>query len=81
MTLLASYENREYAMYNFIYPLLANDNFSILSSTTSNKPHKGNRKKRPMGHIAHLRKQLKSINTYDYIITLKKRRKKTLFTL
>ena len=46
MTLLASNENREYAMYNFIYPLLANDNFSILSSTTSNKPHKGNRKKR-----------------------------------
>lgn len=41
MTLLASNENREYAMYNFIYPLLANDNFSILSSTTSNKPHKG----------------------------------------
>ena len=29
-----------------------------------------------MGHIAHLRKQLKSINTYDYIITLIKRRKK-----
>ena len=26
--------------------------------------------KRPMGHIAHLRKQLKSINTYGYIITL-----------
>ena len=24
-------------------------------------------KKRPMGHIAHLRKQFKSINTYDYI--------------
>ena len=47
MTLLASNENREYAMYNFIYPLLANDNFSILSSTTSNKPHKGNKKKRP----------------------------------
>ena len=23
--------------------------------------------KRPMGHIAHLRKQLKSINTYNYI--------------
>ena len=22
--------------------------------------------KRPMGHIAHLRKQFKSINTYDY---------------
>ena len=32
--------------------------------------------KRPMGHIAHLRKQFKSINTYDYIITLIKRRKK-----
>ena len=27
-----------------------------------------------MGHIAHLRKQFKSINTYDYIITLIKRR-------
>ena len=37
--------------------------------------------KRPMGHIAHLRKQFKSINTYDYIITLIKRRKKTLLTL
>ena len=31
--------------------------------------------KTPMGHIAHLRKQLKSINTYDYIIMLIKRRK------
>ena len=30
--------------------------------------------KRPMGHIAHLRKQFKSLNTYDYIITLIKRR-------
>ena len=29
--------------------------------------------KRPMDHIAHLRKQFKSINTYDYIITLIKR--------
>ena len=36
--------------------------------------------KRPMGHIAH-RKQFKSINTYDYIITLIKRRKKTLLIL
>ena len=34
--------------------------------------------KRPMGHIAHLRKQFKSINTYDYIITLIERRKKTI---
>ena len=30
----------------------------------------GELNKRPMGHIAHLRKQFKSINTYDYIITL-----------
>ena len=37
--------------------------------------------KRPMGHIAHLRKQFKSINTYDYIITLIKRRKKINFTI
>ena len=38
--------------------------------------------KRPMGHIAHLRKQFKSINSYDYIITLIKRRKKpTLLSL
>ena len=31
---------------------------------------------RSMGHIAHLRKQIKLINTYDYIITVIKRRKK-----
>ena len=37
--------------------------------------------KRLIGHIAHLRKQLKSINTYDYIITLIKRSKKPFFTL
>ena len=34
--------------------------------------------KRPMGHIAHLRKQFEWINTYDYMITLIKRRKKPL---
>ena len=34
--------------------------------------------KRPMGHIAHLRKQFKSINTFDYIITLIKRREKNI---
>ena len=34
--------------------------------------------KRPMGHIAHLRKQFKSINTYEYIITLIKKRKKNI---
>ena len=32
-----------------------------------------------MGHIAHLRKQFKSFNKYDYIITLIKRRKKKLY--
>ena len=36
------------------------------------------RNNRPMGHIAHLRKQFKSINTYNYIITLINRRKKPL---
>ena len=35
--------------------------------------HHGFKNKRPMGHIAHLTKQFKSINTYDYIITLIKR--------
>ena len=34
-----------------------------------------------MGHIAHLRKQFKSINTYDYIITLIKRREKKHFMI
>ena len=37
--------------------------------------------KRPTGHIAHLRKQFKSINTYDYIITLIEQKKKTLSVL
>ena len=32
-----------------------------------------------MGHIAHLRKQFKSLNKYDYIIKLIKRRKKKLY--
>ena len=41
----------------------------------------GELNKRPMGHIAHLRKQFKSINTYDYIITLIKRRKKKHFMI
>ena len=37
--------------------------------------------KRPMGHIAHLRKQFKAIiNTHDYIITLIKGKKPTLLT-
>ena len=35
--------------------------------------------KRPIGHIAHLRKQIKSINIYDYIITLIGEKK--IFTL
>ena len=32
------------------------------------EPTAGYLNKRPMGHIAHLRKQFKSLNTYDYII-------------
>ena len=32
-----------------------------------------------MGHIAQQRKQFKSINTYDYIITLIKKRKKPTY--
>ena len=35
--------------------------------------------KRPMGHVAHLRKQFKSLNKYDYIITLIQRKKKKLY--
>ena len=34
-----------------------------------------------MGHINHLRKQFESINTYDYIITVIKRRKKKPLSL
>ena len=37
--------------------------------------------KKPISHIAHLRKQFKSINTYDYIITLIERRKKNHYLL
>ena len=37
--------------------------------------------KRPIGLIAHLRKQFISINTYNYTITLIKSKKKTLLTL
>ena len=35
--------------------------------------------KRPMGHIAHLRKEFKSFNKSDYIITLIQRIKKNLY--
>ena len=34
--------------------------------------------KRPMSHIAHLRKQFKSIHAYDHIITLIRRRENSL---
>ena len=37
--------------------------------------------KSPMGHIAHLRKQFKSINTYDHTITLIKRKKNHIYFL
>ena len=46
--------------------------FLTLSYFLNNNIWKKN--KRPMGHIAHLRKQFKSIKTYGYIITLIKRR-------
>ena len=35
--------------------------------------------KTPMGHIAHLRKQFKSLNKYDFIITLIQRIKKNSY--
>ena len=38
-----------------------------------------NKNKRPMGHIAHLRKQFKSFKTYDYIIKLIKKTIKKLY--
>ena len=50
-------------------------------SYTPVKYHQSSWNKRPMGHIAHLRKQFKSLNTYDYIITLIKRRKKTVINI
>ena len=53
--------------------------FSQLSNVTD-ELNFDNINKRPMGHMAHLRKQFKAINTYDYIITLVKR-KKLLLTL
>ena len=54
------------------------EHYLILNCYAYRNPFKNN--KRPMGHIAHLRKQFKSINTYDYIIMLIMRRKKTLLT-
>ena len=52
------------------------------------KPHlyliylqKNPKNKMPMGHIVHLRKQFKSIYTYDFIITLIKRGKNPLSTI
>ena len=45
--------------------------FSIITSHNLDwKFMQVHKNKRPMGHIAHLKKQFKSINTYDYIITL-----------
>ena len=57
---------------HFLYNLTV---VQIVSKTTISS-HKIN--KRPMGHIAHLRKQFKSINTYDNIITLIKKTKKNI---
>ena len=56
--------------------------FSIITSHNLDwKFMQVHKNKRPMGHIAHLKKQFKSINTYDYIITLINRRKKTIIKL
>ena len=52
---------------------------SVLSKKKFINTTTANINKRPMDHIAHLRKQFKSINTYDYIITWIKRRKKHPF--
>ena len=53
--------------FNFVYPKCKYLQPQFSASPLTNK--------RPMGHIAHLRKQFKSINTYGYIITWNKRRK------
>ena len=55
-------------------------NFYINSLTYKDYKYRRIWQKRPMGHIAHLRKQFRSINIYDYIITWIKRRKKTLLS-
>ena len=47
--------------------LYINGGMSVVQHSINNK--------RPMGQIAHRRKQFKSINTYNYIITLIRRRK------
>ena len=52
--------------------VLVGNNFRFANDITLNN-------KRPMGHIAHLRKQFKSLNKYDYIITLIQRIKKKLY--
>ena len=56
--------------------------FSIITSHNLDwKFMQVHKNKRPMGHIAYLKKQFKSINTYDYIITLINRRKKNIIKL
>ena len=42
------------------------DLHNLFLHTVKHVPLSINNNKRPMGHIAHLRKQFKSINTYDY---------------
>ena len=59
-----------FCMYTYIIVIYQNvyDEFDVINDN-----------KRPMGHIAHLRKQFKSLNKYNLIITLIKRRKKKLY--
>ena len=68
----------ETSLYNYTslsYFFMRPSNENFLYNSTRLPSTAGPKNKRPMGHIAHLRKQFKSINTYDYIITLIKRRK------
>ena len=50
-------------VFNFNFTWICSNDLRLLSLN-----------KRPMGHIAHLRKQFKSLKTYDYIIKLIKKK-------
>ena len=71
---------RGHEIYNFSRPFLGHHYYTYLFCLNHALEQKEDyfTNKRPMGHIVHLRKQFKSINTYDYIITLIRRRKNPL---
>ena len=74
--IIKCYQNKEQSPEFFIvYNEIAS--FSLFDLCLTCTQHE-NENKRPMGHIAHLKKQFKSINTYNYIITLIDIGKKTL---